>query len=178
MQEGQEASFRPTNRYPSLSLITYTSGKAMPTIRRATADDLETVIELRMAFLREAKPDVTEWEPILEATRRYVSDKLPAGEFLVWFAEEEGQVVGTAGLVFFHRPPTSPSSGLHAYVMNMYTLPAYRGRGIATELLQHVIDYARSHSAGRICLHALDTGRALYQRLGFEPCANEMSLLL
>jgi len=150
----------------------------MPTIRRATADDLETVIELRMAFLRESKPDVREWEPILQATRQYVSDKLPAGEFLVWFAEEDGQVVGTAGLVFFHRPPTSPSSGLHAYVMNMYTLPAWRRQGIATALLQHVIEYAKSHSAGRVYLHALDTGRALYQRLGFEPCTSEMSLRL
>jgi len=152
----------------------------VPTIRRATVDDLDTAVDLRMAFLREMKPDVVEWEPILEATRRYVAAKLPAGEFMVWFAEEQGQVVGTGGLVFFHRPPTSVSSlaGLHAYALNMYTLPAWRGRGIATTLLHHMIEYVKTTPARRISLHASEVGRPIYERLGFRACDTEMVLTL
>jgi len=148
----------------------------VPTIRLASADDLQTVVDLRMAFLREMKPEVREWGPILEATRRYVAEKLPTGEFMVWFAEERGEVVGTSGLVFFHRPPTSESSlsGAHAYVLNMYTLPEWRGRGIATGLLEHMIEYIKTTPACRISLHASERGRPVYERLGFVACEGEM----
>ncbi|NIM06048.1 MAG: GNAT family N-acetyltransferase [Armatimonadetes bacterium] len=150
----------------------------MPIIRRADREDLEEVIRLRMALLRELQPDACESETnALDLIRQYVTDRLPKGEFLVWFAEEEGQVVGTAGLVFFHRPPLfSYLSTLHAYVLNMYTIPEWRGRGVATMLLQHIIEYVKTTSAGRISLHANEVGRPIYERLGFTASNNEMAL--
>jgi GNAT superfamily N-acetyltransferase len=152
----------------------------MPTIRLATTDDLDQVVTLRMAFLREMKPDAAESESeVLELTREYVADKLPKGEFHVWFAEEDGQIVGTSGLVFFHRPPTrSYRSELHAYVLNMYTLPERRGRGIASMLLQHTIDYVKTTPASRISLHATEMGRPIYERFGFVASDSAMTLNL
>ena len=143
----------------------------MPTIRRAGVEDLEQIVALRMAMLREMRPEapVSDAE-VEELTRRYLAEKLPAGEFLVWFAEEEGRVVGTSGLVFSHRPPTlTCTSELHAYVLNMYTLPEWRGRGVATMLLEHMIEYVKTTPARRIALHATEMGRPIYERLRFVP---------
>lgn len=151
----------------------------MPTIRRADATDLEDVLRLRMDFFREVRPDVGEIQPVMESNRRYLAEKLPSGEFRVWFAEEQGLIVGTGGLVFFHRPPTPNClSDLHAYVLNMYTLPEWRGRGVATMLLRHIIEHVRTTHAGRISLHATEMGRPIYERLGFAPCDSEMVLSL
>lgn len=150
------------------------------TIRLAGVDDLEQVVALRMAFLREMQPEAAESEPdVLELTRKYIADKLPGGEFLVWFAEEDGQVVGTSGLVFFHRPPTfGYRSELHAYVLNMYTLPEWRGKGVAAALLRHIIEYVKATPARRITLHATEMGRSLYERFGFTTSSSFMTLNL
>lgn len=152
----------------------------MLTIRRADIEDLEQIVALRMAFLREAQPDGLEYEPeVFDLTHRYVADKLSTGEFLVWLAEEDQQVVGTSGLIFFHRPPTFRNrSDMNAYILNMYTIPERRGRGVATMLLRHIIEYVKTTPVKRISLHATQMGMLVYERLGFEDCSGEMTLNL
>lgn len=152
----------------------------MPTIRLAEMSDLEQIVALRMAFMREMQPESIESEvEVTELTRWYVRDKLSSGEFMVWFAEEDGQVVGTSGLVFFHRPPTfRNTSEVNAYILNMYTLPEWRGRGIASMLLERIIEHVKTTRARRVTLHASDMGRPVYERFGFVDCSSEMILKL
>jgi GNAT superfamily N-acetyltransferase len=147
------------------------------TIRQAGIEDMEEVIRLRMAFLKDVHPEVEEPTGLLEATRRYVNEKLPAGEFLVWFAEDNEQIVGTGGLVFWHRPPSLHyRADSQAYVINMYTLPERRREGIATLLLQNMIDYVKSTPVRRIGLHTTEMGRSVYEKLGFVDSTDEMKL--
>lgn len=150
----------------------------MFTIRRAGNEDIEAVIRLRLAFLQNVQPGAGPISPAhAEATRRYIEDKLPTGELLVWFAEEDGQILGTSGLVFFHRPPTLVNlSSVHGYVLNMYTAPAHRRRGVATALLEETIAYVKTTEARRVYLHASEMGRPVYARLGFEATDDEMVL--
>ncbi|HVF43010.1 MAG TPA: GNAT family N-acetyltransferase, partial [Pyrinomonadaceae bacterium] len=126
-------------------------------IRLATPEDAETLVRLRVTFLEEVGQFAEGVDPaaVAEAFRRYLRRKLPAGEFLAWVAEEGGEIVATSGLVFFERPPngTSPT-GLEAYVMNMYTRPPWRGRGLATALLDAAIAHAKRTDARRVWLHA------------------------
>lgn len=152
----------------------------MPTIRRAGIEDIDQVIAQRMVFLREMHPEMSDPGPeFVDLTRKYVAEKLPTGEFLVWFAEEDGQIVGTGGLIFWHRPPTfGYRTDLHAYILNMYTLPEWRGKGVGTMLLQHVIDYVKTTPASRIGLQASDMGRPLYERFGFVASGDAMTLNL
>lgn len=152
----------------------------MLTVRLATEQDIDQVVTLRMAFLTEMRPQALDRVPeVLALTRQYVQEKLPAGEFLVWLAEEDGQVVGTGGLVYHSRPPTlgNPFT-LHGYVLNMYTLPQHRRRGIGSRVLGCIIDHVRGTPAGRITLHASKLGRPLYERFGFTSYGDEMTLAL
>jgi GNAT superfamily N-acetyltransferase len=143
-------------------------------------EDIEKVISLRIAFMREMEPDARELEAVvIDSTRRYVSERLPAGKFLVWFAEEDGQIIGTSGLIFFRRPPTFRcASDLHAYILNMYTQPEWRGKGVATMLLKHIIEYVRTTPTKHISLHASDMGRSVYEKIGFKISSAEMVLTL
>lgn len=148
----------------------------MFTIRRATAEDIDDVVNLRIAFLREVQSDAGEpGRAIIDLTRQYVMDKLPGDEFLVWFAEECGHIIGISGLLFFQRPPTFQNiSTLYAYIINVYTMPEWRGNGVATALVEHIIEYVKSTPAKRISLHASEMARSVYERLGFVASFDEM----
>ncbi|HEX5324642.1 MAG TPA: GNAT family N-acetyltransferase [Capsulimonadaceae bacterium] len=150
-------------------------------IRRATPADIPILAELRLDFLRETasffKREVS--AALEKATRDYLSKAVPSGDFIAWLAEADGQVVATSGLVFFQRPPTPGSlSGLDAYVLNMYTLPDWRGKGIATALLKQIIEYVKTTPARRVSLRATDAGRAIYDKFGFRVSGDYMDLVL
>jgi GNAT superfamily N-acetyltransferase len=58
----------------------------------------------------------------------------------------------------------------------MYTMPAWRGRGIASALLQELIAVARQSNCRRIRLHAISKAVPIYTRADFIPASNEMYL--
>jgi ribosomal protein S18 acetylase RimI-like enzyme len=152
-----------------------------PMVRRATLDDIDDLVRLRLALLREmgALVDADD-APLAEAIRSYLAADLPAGRFIVWVGtSEDGAVIACGGLVFLQKPP-SPSnhSGREAYIMNMYTAPEWRGRGLATRLFDALMGDAREASVRLVRLHATEDGRALYERVGFRLVGNEMALRL
>lgn len=150
----------------------------MPTIRQATADDIEILTDLRVAFFVDMG-DVTyeQSASFREATCRYLSHALPQGKFLAWIAEEDGQVVATSGLVFFEQAPTPDNlTGVEGYILNMYTLPQWRGRGIARTLLQEIITHAQAINVQQFGLDATAQGRPLYEKMGFVALTDVMGL--
>ena len=153
--------------------------QATPIIRRANLADLEPLARLRLALLREmgSVSDENQEGPLLDAIRGYLQRKMATDEFLAWVAEADGQVVAISGLVLFERPPDAGNlAGLDAYLMNMYTLPAWRGRGLASALLDEIIGFVRTTPARRISLHATDVGRSVYESAGFLPATSVMEL--
>lgn len=60
----------------------------------------------------------------------------------------------------------------------MYTLPAYRRKLAATQILEQVVLYAKSKGFGKVWLHASPNGRALYDRFGFASNPSEMEWML
>ena len=65
------------------------------------------------------------------------------------------------------------AEGRHAIVINVFTEPDWRRRGLATLLMKQIIGWARAERLNRLVLHASDEGRAVYERLGFIQ-TNEM----
>ena len=85
----------------------------------------------------------------------------------LWVAHEDGEIVGTAALAAIDER--------HEELKSMRTDPARRGSGVATRMLTHLLDDARSRGVERL---SLETGsmeffapaRAFYTRAGFVPC--------
>ena len=153
----------------------------MPTIRQATSDDIATLTNLRVAFFEDIG-DITDEKhaaAFREATYRYLNEALPQGKFLAWVAEEDGQIIATSGLIFFEQAPTPINLvGNEGYVLNMYTLPQWRGRGIARTLLEEIIRYVKKTGIPQLWLYATDEGRPLYEKLGFSVLPDAMGLKL
>lgn len=148
-------------------------------IRRATMDDLEQVISLRIEFLSDCwQQDCSSDMALLASTREYVERNLPTHALRVWFAETGGEIITTGGMIFFDRMPTVGNKiGREAYLLSVYTRPAWRGRGIANVMMREMIDHAWEAGVGRIFLHASDAGRPIYEKLGFTTTGTDMELL-
>lgn len=146
-------------------------------IRQANRDDVEILVQLRLELLKEMghlTPD-DDRGALCEATRHYFMKKIPTGAFLAWLAEVNGCVVASSGLIFIERPPSvSNPTGLEGYILNMYTLPEWRGQGIATALMQEILRFMRQTPSRRVRLHATPVGRPIYEKLGFVPNGREM----
>ncbi|MBL1203190.1 MAG: GNAT family N-acetyltransferase [Nostoc sp. ZfuVER08] len=149
-------------------------------LRQANLQDLETLIQLRLELLREVGNIKTDCDTtkLAQAIRKYLGEKIPSGEFLAWVAEVDSQIVATSGLVFFQRPPSNGNlSGIEAYVMNVYTIPMWRGQGIATAVLKEIITFVKTTEAKRLCLYATEDGKRLYEKLGLISTTKEMEIV-
>jgi len=62
--------------------------------------------------------------------------------------------------------------------LNMYTIPQYRGKGIARSLLEKLIEECKKTGVRRIWLHASDVGKPLYTKMGFTFHHGEMELFI
>eukprot|EP01037_Dinobryon_pediforme_P019234 gene19234-19619_t len=105
---------------------------------------------------------------------------LLSGEYVGWFAETpSGAVIAGAGVHIRAQLPRISLSGDAVadtpapLVVNVYTEPDWRGRGVARALMTHLMDWAFEQGYERVVLHASDAGRALYVSLGFDA-TNEM----
>jgi len=133
------------------------------TIRPATEMDLEALIALRIQLLEAEEPG---FEVALSAWfRSHLADV----SFLAWVADDGGRVVAASGLTVIDRPPYPGNPrGLDGLVTNMYTLPAYRRRGLARQLLEVLIAHARRVGITRLFLEASREGQPLYEEFGFR----------
>jgi ribosomal protein S18 acetylase RimI-like enzyme len=88
----------------------------------------------------------------------------------IW--EEDGQPVGLCNVI--------RDGGTDVwYIGNVAVLPAYRRRGIARQLVQACLDYARERGAQAISLDVIDANLPayeLYKALGFEHYAGQVEL--
>jgi GNAT superfamily N-acetyltransferase len=53
-------------------------------------------------------------------------------------------------------------------VTNVYTRPAYRGRGIGSELMAHVIEWAKAQDIECLLVGPSDASVHFYERAGFR----------
>jgi len=149
----------------------------MITYRTAVPADAPALAQLRGVFLLEAGgvPSDAERLAMEPLFRAYFQASLEDGSFVAWLALEDENIVATSGIVFYAVPPTFDNrSGKTAYIMNMFTLPGYRRRGIAGELFRRTVGEAKARGCGKITLHATCEGRPLYEQFGFREVPGDM----
>ena len=147
--------------------------------QRADLRNLDTLVRTRLTVLRAANglEDTVNMAQVEAQSREYYTAALGDGShaaYLVW----DGDVFAGAGGVSFYRvmPTWHNPSGWKAYIMNMYTAPDYRRRGIAWHVLELLTAEIRSRGITAIALEATEMGRPLYEKFGFVTMGSEMEL--
>lgn len=142
------------------------AGLTVSTFDPADADELRDAHNAAFADYPEGSPaDPEFWQAFMIGPAH-------ARHELSLVARDAGGAV--AGYVFTHEyaVPLSDGPGREAYVPYVGTLPAHRGRGLATSLLAGVLFRCREHGYARATLNvdtANPTGAlGIYERAGFE----------
>jgi ribosomal protein S18 acetylase RimI-like enzyme len=144
-------------------------------IRPATVADaaIVTVHRHRM-FLAMGRPDDERLRAMTTAFLPWVRGAIRDGRYLGLLATSADTVAAGAGMLVLDWPPGPNDPGCQrAYLLNVYTEPEHRRRGLARRLVQAALDEARVRGIRVVALHASAEGRSLYESLGFQS-TNEM----
>jgi GNAT superfamily N-acetyltransferase len=131
-------------------------------------------------FLDMGHADDAAMAAMTAAFRPWLIARMNAREYLAWFAvEEDGTVAAGLGLWLMDWLPHMLGAGSprRGNIVNVYTQPEQRRKGLARALMTTALDYCRESGVSCVILHASKEGRPLYESLGFHP-TNEMRILL
>ena len=141
-------------------------------IRKAAKPDIELLIKLRLAYLSEDDVVLTadEENKTVELLRGYYLKHIGSDDFIAVIAEVDGKTAAAAFLIIYERPvnPKYNPTGKMGLLLNVLTYPEFRRRGIATKLLEVLIDEAKKADLSFIELSATELGRGVYEKLGFK----------
>ncbi len=147
--------------------------------RFASLRDLDLLVETRILVLRAANglDESTDMSAVHRESLEYYRKALADGSHTAILVTDGGRFVGAGGISYYRVMPTFHNpSGEKGYIMNMYTAPEYRRRGIATHTLELLVADSRKRGVTAISLEATVSGRPLYERFGFVQSKNEMEL--
>jgi GNAT superfamily N-acetyltransferase len=151
------------------------------TIRETRSTDLEEILRhRRMMFYDMGYQDSAALDLMLKRSRPNIERYLADGSYRGWFAvAADDQVIAGVGLIITElvSGPLSPEQTCRPYLLNVYTDPEFRHRGLARQLTVKAIEWCRMQGFKVLWLHASEYGKPLYDSLGFVP-TNEMKLML
>lgn len=147
--------------------------------KRAKLEDIDILTKTRIEVLRAANQlsDDTDMSEVERESYNYYQKALCNGSHIAYLVFDDERFVGAGGVSFFQVMPTYHNpSGNKAYIMNMYTNPEYRRKGIAIKTLDMLIKDAKNKGVTVISLEATDMGRPLYEKYEFVKMNDEMEL--
>lgn len=141
--------------------------------RRATLNDVEELIKLRMEFLLNLydPPKTEELEKIKKQFKRFMEESIPTERFISWVADQDGKIIATSALTIWESLATFKiKSGLRGRILNMYTIPEARNMGIASKLFDKLLEDGKRLGVSGYSLDATKYGINIYKKKGFmEP---------
>jgi GNAT superfamily N-acetyltransferase len=148
-------------------------------IREASLADIPEILRQRCRMYEDmGTKDPDALNAMAELSADYLSRAMANGSFRAWLACDGARVVsGGAVIVTPWLAHPYDLECRRATILNVYTNPEYRRRGLARKIMQTIIQWCKREGLALVTLHASDDGRHLYESLGFES-SNEMRLKL
>ena len=138
---------------------------------KATAHHIPQLIDSRIVFLSEywGKQDSTVEQKLRNELKLFFKKEIPTQSYISWIAFDEDNWVSVGGMKILQKPGSfRVPDGKCGYIMNMFTLPDYRRRGIAKNLLQKLLDDGKAAGIRFFELHATKEGEPVYVKDGFQ----------
>lgn len=138
--------------------------------RTALPADIPTLAAMRWDFRTEPLHVLPACprDDFIAACTAFLQRALAGPLWVVWLAEEDGQIVSHIYIHIIEKVPNPHS--LHprfGYVTNVYTRPAYRNQGIGAQLMQRVKAWAEEQDLEMLVLWPSRRSVPFYQRAGF-----------
>jgi GNAT superfamily N-acetyltransferase len=108
-------------------------------------------------------------ETFLIGCQAFLQQGLADQSWTYWIATSESQIVSH---IFIQRinkvPKPNRLADAFGYVTNVYTRPAYRNRGIGSQLLAHVLQWATEQDLESLIVWPGTASLSFYERAGFR----------
>ncbi len=128
-----------------------------------------SLVDMRILFL---------WEDGKEASEKQlykIAENLPSyfekhidKDCFAFGAYDNEKLVSVALLLIIEKPSNLRFvTGRIGEVLNVYTIPEYRRQGIATKVMQMLVDFAKESALDFVELKATKNGYPLYKKLDF-----------
>ena len=149
--------------------------------KKLSENELSRVVKMRIDQLTEEYTSegrtVPEGVDLETSLLDFYKRNMDAGTYVSWLAFDGDKIVGTSGMSFAEKPPyfTCPS-GKVGILSSMYTDPDYSRLGIATNLLDRVVNEAKDYGCGTIYITASNMGVKLYEAYVSKHNGNFMQL--
>lgn len=139
-------------------------------IRSAGAKDVVELARLRWEMHTEEEPSTESFETFVARFRPFAEAALLSTSWRVWVAEAEATLVGNLWLQLVPRVPR-PGSGSSplGYLTNVFVAKAHRNSGIGSRMLDHVVEWSRTHPTSVVVVWPSDEAIRWYRRAGFAP---------
>ncbi|MCU1284222.1 MAG: GCN5-related N-acetyltransferase [Acidobacteriales bacterium] len=150
-------------------------------IRPATPADVDAILAHRRGMFEDMGfTDASVLDDVVAASRKFIELGLTNGSYRGFLAADDtDRVIAGAGLAItdWLSHPAAPKQSRRAYILNVYTAPEYRRKGIARRLMNAVLEHCKQEGFITVWLHASVHGKPMYESMGFEP-TNEMKIVL
>ena len=140
-------------------------------IRRVEEPDLPLMTSARIDYLTEmqgVRSDSYKKE-LQQNLQIFFKKTMEEGSFFALLAEYEGKIASYGGMILKKIPGDFYQSFyLEGEILNMYTLPEYRRKGISSRILEELLKAAKAAGVSKVALHCSKDGEPLYRKFGFE----------
>jgi ribosomal protein S18 acetylase RimI-like enzyme len=139
-------------------------------IRQIRREDWPRLRDVRLRALA-SDPEAflaTHAEASVLADEVWISRATPNGEGSSFAIERDGRFDGLVSCFVADDPAT-------VFLVAMWVAPELRGTGVASGLVERVVDWAREHRAERVCLSVEpenERAARLYEKCGFGETTN------
>ena len=145
-------------------------------ILKAVLSDIQVLVSHHCMMFREIrdlqdkKIDDISCKKMEESQTKKIGDGFPKGLCHAWVTEDEnGKIVASGAISICNWVPTPEDPNyIVAYLHSMYTEKVHRGIGLATKIIEEVRDFCRKNNISRILLAASDSGKPIYEKIGFK----------
>jgi GNAT superfamily N-acetyltransferase len=140
-------------------------------IRRARLIDLEDLVRHRREMWTEIgirnKRALDRADP---EYRGWLRNGLRKGTLFGWIVQDEQKNLAGSGCLWLR--PSQPRPGRRTasqpYLLSMYTEPRFRGKGVASMIVDEAKRWSKKKGFPELALHASKMGRRVYSRRGFK----------
>ncbi|CAN5902048.1 GNAT family N-acetyltransferase [soil metagenome] len=141
------------------------------TYHKATLNDIQTLVDNRILFALELSgaQSQTAIDSLKLQMTGYFSKAIAEHTCISFIAECGNEIGGIGSLMVREQPGNFKNhSGKWGYIMNMYTVPEFRRKGICKGILNALVEDGRKSGITAFEMHATKEGELVYAQNGFE----------
>lgn len=144
--------------------------KSLITYHKAIPDDVSILVENRIRFAIELAGAIEDAvvQTLREQMLQYFAKATADNSCISFIARCDGAVAGIGSVHLREMPGNVKNpSGKWGYIMNMYTAPEHRRKGVCKGIVNALVEEASKYGVTGFELHATPEGEMVYKQEGF-----------